>query len=188
MVLETGSYFKMTYIKEIIKSMEYLAKDKKSIFIGQSVKYSGNSIYNTLKTIPDNKKIEVPVFEDVQMGLSTGLAMEGFLPITCYPRFDFFLLAFNQLINHLDKIRQMSENQIKIKVIIRVAVGSKKPLNAGPQHTQNYSKFLKKILNEVVLVELKKKEDIFPVFKKIYADKEKKSYIVVEYSDLYNTK
>ena len=90
MVLETGFYFRMTYIKEIIKSMEYLAKDKKSIFIGQSVKYSGNSIYNTLKTIPDNKKIEVPVFEDVQMGLSTGLAMQGFLPITCYPRFDFF--------------------------------------------------------------------------------------------------
>ena len=60
----------------------------------------------------------------------------------------------------MDKIRQMSENQIKIKVIIRVAVGSKKPLNAGPQHTQNYSKFLKKILNEVVLIELKKKRHI----------------------------
>ena len=55
--------------------MEYLAKDKRSIFIGQSVKYPGNSIYSTLKTIPKNKKIEVPVFEDVQMGLSTGLAI-----------------------------------------------------------------------------------------------------------------
>jgi pyruvate/2-oxoglutarate/acetoin dehydrogenase E1 component len=168
--------------------MEYLAKDKRSIFIGQSVKYSGNSIYNTLKTIPENKKIEVPVFEDVQMGLSTGLAIQGFLPITCYPRFDFFLLAFNQLINHLDKIRQMSKDQIKVKVIIRVAVGSKKPLNAGPQHTQNYSKFLKKILSEVELIELKKAKEIFPIYKKIYKEKLNKSYIVVEYSDLYESK
>jgi pyruvate/2-oxoglutarate/acetoin dehydrogenase E1 component len=168
--------------------MEYLAKDKKSIFIGQSVKYPGNSIYSTLKTIPKNKKIEVPVFEDVQMGLSTGLAIQGFLPITCYPRFDFFLLAFNQLINHLDKIRQMSKDQIKVKVIIRVAVGSKKPLNAGPQHTQNYSKFLKKILNEVELIELKRAKEIFPIYKKIYKEKINKSYIVVEYSDLYESK
>jgi pyruvate/2-oxoglutarate/acetoin dehydrogenase E1 component len=168
--------------------MEYLAKDKRSIFIGQSVKYPGNSIYNTLKTIPKNKKIEVPVFEDVQMGLSTGLAIQGFLPITCYPRFDFFLLAFNQLINHLDKIRQMSKDEIKVKIIIRVAVGSKKPLNAGPQHTQNYSKFLKKILSEVELIELKKAKEIFPIYKKIYKEKLNKSYIVVEYSDLYESK
>ena len=105
--------------------MEFLAKDSKAIFIGQSVKFSGNSIFNTLKTIPQKKKIELPVFEDVQMGLSTGLALQGFLPITCYPRFDFFLLAFNQLINHLDKIKYMSDNTINLKIIIRVAVGAK---------------------------------------------------------------
>ena len=29
------------------------------------------------KTISDNKKIEVPVFEDVQMGMSMGMALEG---------------------------------------------------------------------------------------------------------------
>ena len=49
------------------------------------------------------KKIELPVFEDVQMGLSTGLALQGFIPITCYPRFDFLILAMNQLVNHLTK-------------------------------------------------------------------------------------
>jgi pyruvate/2-oxoglutarate/acetoin dehydrogenase E1 component len=178
----------MTYLEQIVKSMEYLAKDKRTIFIGQSVSYSGNSIYNTLRTIPNSKKIETPVFEDAQMGLSTGLAIEGFIPITCYPRFDFLILAFNQLINHLDKIKQMSKGQIKLKVIIRVAVGSKKPLNAGPQHTQNYSKFLKKILNEIELIELKRAKEIFPIYKKICKEKINKSYILVEYSDLYETK
>ena len=34
-------------------------------------------------------------------------------------------------------------------------VGSKKPLNGGPQHTQNLTKGLKKILSTVKIIELK---------------------------------
>ena len=53
------------------------------------------------------------------MGISTGLALSGYVPVTCYPRFDFLLLAMNQLVNHLDKIRVMSNNEFQPKVIIR---------------------------------------------------------------------
>jgi pyruvate/2-oxoglutarate/acetoin dehydrogenase E1 component len=71
--------------------MEWLGKKDDTIFLGQAVKYTGNAMYNTTKTISDDKKIEVPVFEDVQMMLSMGMALEGFVPITCYPRFDFLI-------------------------------------------------------------------------------------------------
>ena len=123
----------MKYKKELIKSMNYLAKKPNTIFLGQSVEFSGNAIYNTLTGVPNKKKLEMPVFEDAQMGMSLGLAMNGFVPITCYPRFDFLILAFNQLVNHLDKVRKMSRNEIKPRVIIRTSVGSKKPLDGGPQ-------------------------------------------------------
>ena len=83
MVPAHGFCFKMTYKSELIRSMQYLAKFNNTIFIGQSVKYSGNAIFNTLADIPNNKKIETPVFEDVQMGISTGLSIAGFVPITC---------------------------------------------------------------------------------------------------------
>tara|TARA_E500000178_G_C16738899_1_gene625029 strand:+ start:357 stop:617 length:261 start_codon:yes stop_codon:yes gene_type:complete len=69
----------MKYIDHLVKSMEYLAEDKRTIFIGQSVTYSGNAIFNTLKTIPNKRKLETPVFEETQMGLSIGMAMEGFI-------------------------------------------------------------------------------------------------------------
>ena len=103
----------MKYKDELIRSMKFLAEDKRTIFIGQSVKFSGNAIFNTLESIDDSRKIETPVFEDVQMGISTGLSIAGFVPITCYPRFDFLILAMNQLVNHLDKIRYMSLNNFK---------------------------------------------------------------------------
>ena len=139
MVPENGYYFKkeahMKYIDHLIKSMEYLADDPRTIFVGQSVKYSGNSIYNTLKTIPNDRKIETPVFEETQMGLSIGLAMNGFVPVTCYPRFDFLLCAANQLVNHLDKMEEMTLGTYKPRVIIRTSIGAKSPLNGGVQHT-----------------------------------------------------
>ena len=99
----------MKYKDELIRSMNLLADDPKIIFIGQSVTYSGNAIFNTLEQIDNNRKIEMPVFEDVQMGMSMGLALNGFIPVTCFPRFDFLICATNQLINHIDKINFMSK-------------------------------------------------------------------------------
>ena len=176
------------YKDELIRSMKYLSKDTRTIFLGQSVKYSGNAIFNTLKDVDDQKKIELPVFEDVQMGLSTGLALQGYIPITCYPRFDFLILAMNQLVNHLDKIRHMSLNEFKPRVIIRTSIGSKKPLDGGVQHTQNYTKMFKNILTEVEVVNLTSPNLIFKEYKKALTRKDSKSTLLIENGDFYNSK
>ena len=47
----------MKYFDELKKSMSYLAKTKKTIFIGQAVEYPGTAITNTLKEIPKKKII-----------------------------------------------------------------------------------------------------------------------------------
>ncbi len=165
-----------------------LSKHKRTIFIGQSVKYSGNSIYNTLVKVPNSKKIEMPVFEDVQMGLSIGMALDGNIPISCFPRFDFLILACNQLLNHLDKIQKMSKKQFKPKVIIRTSIGSKKPLDGGPQHTQDYTKIFKSVLSEVETVYLDDANKIYSQFKHMINPKVKKSFLVIENGDFYNEK
>jgi pyruvate/2-oxoglutarate/acetoin dehydrogenase E1 component len=175
-----------TYKEELIKSMNFLSKKNNVIFLGQSVNYSGNAIFNTLKNVPKNKKIELPVFEEVQMGLSTGLAINGYVPICIYPRFDFLLLAMNQLVNHLDKIRHMSFEDFKPRVIIRTSIGSKKPLDGGVQHTQNYTKIFKNILTEVEVIDLKNKKNIFKEFKREYYRKDGKSSLIIENGDSYN--
>ena len=47
----------LQYKKELIRSMNYLAKNQKTIFIGQSVEFSGNAIFNTLKQINKKRKL-----------------------------------------------------------------------------------------------------------------------------------
>ena len=177
----------MTYLKEVQRSMEYISKKKNVIFLGQSVEYPGSSIYVSLKKVPMNKRLELPIFEETQMGLSLGLALNGFIPITCYPRFDFLILAMNQLVNHLDKIDYLTNNKFKSKIIIRTLVGSTKPLNAGPQHTQDHTKGFDKMLGFSKVINLRKKESVFKTYKKIINSKSgEKIFVIVEDGNKYN--
>jgi len=176
----------MKYKDEIIRSMEWLSEKDDTIFMGQSVLYSGNAIYNTLKTLPEEKRIELPVFEEIQMGMSTGMAMNGLVPISCFPRFDFFMRCMDALVNHLDKMQHMTENTFKPKVIMRTSIGSTTPLNGGVQHTQDYTKMMKDILNEVNVVLLNEPEQIFPAFERAYY--RQGSTLLIEWGDYYNEK
>ena len=178
----------MGYKDELVKSMEWLAKKNNTVFIGQSVKFSGNAIFNTLKTVSEDKKIEVPVIEELQMGISTGLALEGYVPISCYPRFDFLILACNQLVNHLDKIDFMSKGMMKPRVIIRTSIGAKKPLDGGVQHTQNHTEAFKLLLKNINVVLLNEPDEIFPAYKLAYERKDSKSTLFIEWGDFYNEK
>ena len=115
-----------TYKDELIKSMNYLAEKPNTIFVGQQTAYAGNPMSTTILDVSKDKMIETPVFEEVQMGMSTGLGMTNMCVITFYPRWDFLICAANQLINHLDKFKHMTGYDSH--VIIRVGKGSDDPI------------------------------------------------------------
>lgn len=178
----------MKYKDELIRAMEWLGQQPDTVFLGQAIGYSGHAISNTMVNVPNHKKIELPVFEETQMGIATGMALTGLVPITCYPRFDFFILAMNQLVNHLDKIREMSNNNMQPRVIIRVAVGSKVPFSAGPQHTQDHTEALRLMLTDINVVELNEPEQIFDGFKYAYSRENVKSTLLIEHAEYYGSK
>ncbi len=173
----------MNYTNAIKKSMHMLSKNPKTIFLGQSVEVPGNLLFKSLESVSYKKKLELPVFEETQMGMAIGLSLNGFIPITCYPRFDFFILSMNQTINHLDKLNQISSNEFNPFVIIRVLVGGKKGIDAGPQHTGNYTSAMRKMLRYLNVIELKNSNQIYSSYKNCIF--KKKSTLFVEYSDLY---
>ena len=173
------------YFDELKKAMQLLAQDERVLFIGQAVAYKGTAFFKTLEGIPDSMRIELPVFEEVQMGISIGLGLEGFIPVSFFPRMDFMMLAMNQLVNHLDKMEEMSSGQFKPKVIIRTSIGSVKPLFPGPQHSQDHTQALRLMLKNVNVVKLERKEDVIPEYQKALLSE--KSTIVIEIPDLYHT-
>ena len=178
----------MKYFEELKKSMNYLAKNKRTIFLGQAVKVPGTAMSNTFKGIKLNKLIELPVAEEMQMGMTNGFAINGLIPVSVFPRWNFLLLAMNQLINHLDKIKLMSNDRYKTKVIVRTGIGSKKPLHPQYQHVGDFTDAVKKMCSNIELIKLNEAKDIFPAYKKALEREDGKNTIVVEYGDYYNEK
>ena len=181
------NYF-MKYANELTKSMEFLAKNSKVIFLGQAVAYPGTGMSNTLKNVPNEKLYELPVAEEMQMGLTIGLALNNFIPVSIYPRWNFLLLATNQLVNHLDKINIMSNGNYKTKVIIRTSIGSERPLHPQYQHVGDFSDSIQNICKNVEIIKLKEVSQIFPAYEKALTREDGKSTILVEYGDYYNEK
>ncbi len=171
----------MTYLSEIQQAMKMLADDSRTIFLGQSVRYPGQAMHKTLELVPMEKRIEMPVIENFQLGHSIGLALEGYIPVSVFPRFDFLLCAADQLVNHLDKIPLMSG--FRPKVIIRTSVGATEPLNPGPQHCQNHTEAFKCMLKTVEVIELFFADQVMPTYE--YALHCKNSVLIVEHGQRY---
>ena len=94
-----------------------------------------------------------------------------------------FVSMFLAQFNHLDKINKISSNQHSPFVITRVLVGSKKPIYAGLQHSQNHTSALRLMLKFTEIVELKNPKIIYKEYQKALT--QRKSKIFIEYSQNY---
>ncbi len=122
------------YIEAARESMDMLAKQG-FYFVGYNV--LNNGAYGTLTTVPEEQLVETPVAENLMAGLAMGMTLEGFRSVLFFERHDFIFNAFDAIVNHMDKIEQLSDNQYKFPVIVRAVAGSVKPFYAGITHTSN---------------------------------------------------
>ena len=103
------------YFDELKRAMEYLGEQPDTVFIGQAVAYKGTAMTNTLKDVDRDRLIEMPVDEEMQMGIATGIAVGGSVPVSIYPRWNFLLCAVNQLVNHLVDLRLILTENTHLK-------------------------------------------------------------------------
>jgi pyruvate/2-oxoglutarate/acetoin dehydrogenase E1 component len=178
----------MKYFDELKKAMGFLVQDPRTLFLGQAVAVAGTAMTSTLKDVPRGRLIELPVAEEMQMGMTTGMAIAGLVPVSIYPRWNFLLCAINQLINHLDKIEVMSNGGYKVKTIIRTSVGSQRPLHPQYQHTGDFTDALRLMCTTIEVVRLEEPEQIFPAYQRALLRDDGRSTILVEYGDFYNEK
>jgi pyruvate/2-oxoglutarate/acetoin dehydrogenase E1 component len=172
------------YQSALTKAMTYLGQQDNIVFIGQQIVYAGNPMSTTLGNVSKDKMIEVPVMEETQMGMTLGIAMTGKTVITFYPRWDFILLAVNQLVNHIDKYKLMTGKTANI--LIRLGKGSDKPLDPGHQHKGNYLEEFKSMCPNIKFHDLTDHNQIVDVYKTAY--NEGGVHILVEYPEMYYSK
>ena len=175
----------MTYLSEVQRGMDYLASLPNSIFVGQAVAYKGTALTRQVKDYAPEKLLELPVAEDFQSGFCLGLALDGFLPVSLYPRMNFAILACNQLVNHLDKWIAMSDGESRPKVITKAVVGSRYPLDPGHQHKANYTEAFKSMCESINVVELLYPEQIYKEYVRAAEREDGVSTLLIEHGDFY---
>jgi pyruvate/2-oxoglutarate/acetoin dehydrogenase E1 component len=171
------------YKDALTNSMTYLGKQEDTVFIGQQVLWHGNPMSTTIGDVPKDKLIELPVMEESQMGMSLGMAMAGKFVVTFYPRWDFVICSTNQLVNHVDKIKLMSQGKWSPNMVIRLGKGSDKPLDPGHQHRGNYFEEFKSMCPNINFIDLKDWRSIESAYKYVY--KNGGIHVIVEYPELY---
>ena len=176
------------YFDELKRAMDFLAQDPRTLFLGQAVEVAGTAMSNTLREVPRDKLLELPVDEEMQMGITNGLAVSGYTPISIYPRWNFLLLAVNQIVNHLDKFHLMSNGGYRPKVIIRTGIGSERPLHPQHQHIGDFTEAFRLMCCSIEVIRLDEPEEIFPAYEKALLRADGKSTLLVEWGDYYNEK
>lgn len=163
-------------MNDLTAAMTWLGERPDTLFLGQSVVHPGTRLHASLEGVPREKRIEMPVAEALQLGISIGLSLEGFVPVSIFPRINFLLCAADQLVNHLDKLPLYSD--YRPKVLIRTAVGKTYPLDAGPQHTGDYSQALGRMLSTVAVLNVSTSVDPVRTYRAAYT--ESGSFLLVE--------
>ena len=162
--------------------MSLLAEQPNAVFLGQSVACEGRAMRSMIEHLPPDKLVELPVFEQTQMGMCTGIALAGGLPISIYPRINFLLEALPRLVQELDKLPLYSG--FRPRVIIRTAIATPKPLNPGPQHLGDYSLDILGMLRTVRVVDFHQEWQIIEEYR--LALKREGPTLLVERMDRYD--
>jgi len=178
----------MTYFDELKRTMEWIAARPQTLFVGQTVAGPGTFMYQTLRDLPPEKTLEMPINESFQMQFTIGLALAGYVPISVYPRQNFLLLATADMVNMLDKIPAISGNRLAPRVLIRVAAGPYKPVHPGHQHVGNFAEGFRKMFSWIDVVELNEPEEIFPAYQKALEQEEPRTTLLIEHGNYYSEK
>ena len=162
--------------KRQVELINRFFKDKmeaedKLVFIGEDIlsPYGGAfKIARDLSFISPERVFSTPISESAIMGISNGLALNGFKPFAEIMFGDFILLALDQIVNHASKFHHMFNKQVNCPVVVRTPMGGHR--GYGPTHSQTLDKFLIGIDN-VTTVALNTLTDPTIILNAVYEEK-----------------
>jgi len=129
----------MTYREAINRALgQEMRRDKKIIVLGEDVAEYGGSFKVTkglLEEFGPERVIDTPISEAGIIGSSIGLALAGLRPVPELMTVNFAFVSFDQIVNHLAKMRYMFGGQCEMPVTVRAAGGGGHQLAAQHSHS-----------------------------------------------------
>lgn len=114
-----------------------LKRDERVFVMGEDVGFEDGAFRVTsgfLKEFGRERIRDTPISEAAFLGAGVGAAILGMRPVVELMFADFVGVAMDQIYNQAGKLRYMSGGQVKIPIVIRMAMGG--GLSAAAQHSQ----------------------------------------------------
>ena len=132
----------MRYLESLQKSLlEIFKGEERVLLLGEDIldPYGGAfKVTAGLSTRFPERVISTPISEAAIVGIATGLALRGFLPLVEIMFGDFLTLCADQIVNHATKFEAMYGGQVKVPMVIRTPMGGGR--GYGPTHSQSLEK------------------------------------------------
>jgi len=129
----------LTYAKALNEALrEEMRRDERVFVAGEEVAKWGGPFTVTkglLDEFGEKRVRDTPISEQAIVGLGIGAAMAGLRPVVEIMTINFMLLAMDQIVNHMAKLRYMSGGQVNIPLVVRSPGGG--GLQMGAQHSQS---------------------------------------------------
>ena len=133
----------MTYRDALNAALkEEMRRDPSIVTWGEDVALYEGSFKVTrglLAEFGDARVKDTPISENTIVGAAVGAALGGLRPIAELMTVNFALLAMDQLINHMAKIRAMFGGQVNLPMVVRMPGGGGSQL--GAQHSQSLESY-----------------------------------------------
>jgi pyruvate dehydrogenase E1 component beta subunit len=129
----------ITYREAIRQALRWqLQNDERVFLMGEDIGAYGGSYAVTkgfLDEFGPRRVKDTPIAESVITGAGIGAAMAGLKPMVELMTINFSLLAIDQIVNNASKMYYMSNGQISVPLVIRMAGGAGSQLGAQHSHS-----------------------------------------------------
>lgn len=129
----------ITYREAIRQALRWqLQNDERIFLMGEDIGAYGGSYAVTkgfLDEFGPRRVKDTPIAESVIVGAGIGAAMAGLKPMVELMTINFSLLAIDQIVNNASKLHYMSNGQINVPLVIRMAGGAGSQLGAQHSHS-----------------------------------------------------
>ena len=129
---------RLTTSRAMVQAIDLeMERDERVIYLGEDVGMYGGIFSSTtglLDKYGPSRVLDTPISETAFIGLAIGAATEGMRPIAELMFSDFMGVCLDQIYNHMAKIGFESGGNVKVPMVLTMAVGG--GYSDGAQHSQ----------------------------------------------------
>jgi pyruvate dehydrogenase E1 component beta subunit len=132
---------------------EEMERDENVLLLGEDIAFIGGNFKTSVglyEKYGDMRVKDTPISEQGFVGMGVGMALTGLRPIVELMFSDFLLVAADQVINQMAKIRYMSGGQATVPMVIRCPIGGGR--SSAAQHSQSMQVLVSHFPGSIVLV------------------------------------